>query len=111
LSEFDFEIEPVSNSKIKHVDALSMHVGLFEETKLMSKEFMLKEERKDSFSKEQTQNRLTANGQYFWTWMEFCVGARGKQPKLVVPQSDTRRNRRKSRLYFRGPSGKRGHSS
>jgi hypothetical protein len=69
LSEFDFEI------------------GLVELTKLLSKKLILKEQRKDSFCKEQTQNSLTANGQYFWTWMEFCGGARGKQPKLVVPQS------------------------
>jgi len=34
LSEFDFEIEHVPGSKIKHVDALSRHVGLVEETHL-----------------------------------------------------------------------------
>jgi len=32
LSEFDSEIEHVPGSKIKHVDALSMHVGLVQET-------------------------------------------------------------------------------
>jgi len=37
LSEFNFEIEHVPGSKIKHVDALSRHVGLVEETHLMSK--------------------------------------------------------------------------
>jgi hypothetical protein len=34
LSEFDFEIEHAPGSKIKHVDALSRHVGLVEETHL-----------------------------------------------------------------------------
>ena len=38
LSEFYFEIEHVPVNKIKHVDALSRHVGLVEETQLMSKE-------------------------------------------------------------------------
>jgi hypothetical protein len=44
LSEFDFEIEHVPGSKIKHVDALSRHVGLVEETQLMSKELMIRPE-------------------------------------------------------------------
>ena len=51
LSEFDFEIEHVPSSKIKHVDALSRHVGLVEETHLMSKEIMMKEQKKDLFCK------------------------------------------------------------
>ena len=42
LSEFDFEIEHVPGSKIKHVDALSRHVRLVEDTQLMSKELMLR---------------------------------------------------------------------
>jgi hypothetical protein len=73
LSEFDYEIEHVPGSKIKHVNAPSRHVGLVEETQLMSKELMIREQRKDSFCKEQIQNRLTTNGEYFWTWMEFCI--------------------------------------
>ena len=73
LSEIDFEIEHVPGSKIEHVDALSTHVGLVEETHLMSKEIMVKEQKKDLFCKEQVQNRLTANSEYFWIWMEFCI--------------------------------------
>jgi len=65
LSEFDFENEHVPGSKIKHVDALSRHVGLVEETHLMSKEIMMKEQKKDLFCKEQVQNRLTAKSEYF----------------------------------------------
>jgi len=42
LSEFQFEIKHVPGSKIKHVDALSRHVGLVEETQLMSKELMMR---------------------------------------------------------------------
>jgi hypothetical protein len=34
----EFEIEHVPGSKIKNVDTLSRHVGLFEEIQLMSKE-------------------------------------------------------------------------
>jgi len=66
LSEFQFEIEHVPGSKIKHVGALSRHVGLVEETQLMSKELMMREQKKDSFCIEQVQNRLTANSQYFY---------------------------------------------
>jgi len=62
LSEFDFEIEHVPGTKIKHVDALSRHVGLVEDTQLMSKELMLREQKKDLFCKQQIQNRLTTNG-------------------------------------------------
>ena len=53
LSEFDFEIEHVPGTKIKHVDALSRHVGLVEDTQLMSKELMLREQKKDLFCKQQ----------------------------------------------------------
>jgi len=73
FSEFNFEIEHVPSSKIKHVAALSRHVGLVEETHLMSKEIMMKEQKKDLFCKEQVQNRLTPNSEYFWIWMEFCI--------------------------------------
>jgi hypothetical protein len=62
LSEFDFEIEHVHGSKIKHLDALSRHVGLVRESQLLSKEFMIMKQRKDSFGKNLIQNRLTANG-------------------------------------------------
>jgi hypothetical protein len=37
LSEFDFEIEHVPDIKIKHVDALSRHVGLVGENQLIRK--------------------------------------------------------------------------
>jgi hypothetical protein len=96
LSEFDFEIELVPSSKITHADALNMHVGLVEETKLMSRELMPMEQRKDSFCKEQTQNRLTVNGNNFLDMDGvLCRRVKGKQPKLDVPVSDTRRNRKK----------------
>jgi hypothetical protein len=65
LCEFDFEIEHVPGSKIKHVDALSRHVGLVEDTQLMNKKLMLREQKKDSFCNEQIQNQLTTNGEYF----------------------------------------------
>ena len=52
-SEFDFEIEHVPGSKIKHVDALSRHVWLAEETQLMSKELTIREQKNDSFCKGQ----------------------------------------------------------
>ena len=73
LSEFDFEIVHVPGTKIKHVDALTRHVGLVEDTQLMSKELMLRQQKKDLFCKQQIQNRLSTNGEYFWTWMEFCI--------------------------------------
>jgi len=80
LSEFDFEIQLVPSSKIKHVDALSMHVRLVEETKLLGKELVLREQRKDSFCKEQTQNCLTANGEYFLDMDGvLCRRVKGKQ--------------------------------
>jgi hypothetical protein len=88
LSEFDFEIEHVSGSKIKHVDALSRHVGLVEETHLMSKKVMMKEQKRDLFCKKQVQNRLTANSEYFLDMDRVLYRrVKGKQPKLVVPQT------------------------
>jgi len=85
LSEFDFEIEHVPGTKIKHVDALSRHVRLVEDTQLMSKELMLREQTKDLFCK---QNRLTTNGDYFLDMDGVLyIRMKGKQPKLVVPQS------------------------
>ena len=88
LSEFDFEIEHVPGTKIKHVDALSRHVGLVEDTQLMSKELMLREQKKDLFCKQQIQDRLNTTGEYFLE-MDGVLYRRmkGKQPKLVVPQS------------------------
>jgi len=88
LCEFDFEIEHVPGSKIKHVDALSRHVGLVEDTQLMNKELMLREQKKDSFCNEQIQNQLTTNGEYFLSMDGILYrGVKVKQPKLVVPQS------------------------
>jgi hypothetical protein len=88
LAEFDFEFENVPGSKIKHVDALSRHVGLVEETQLMSKELMIREQKKDSFCKELLKNRLTANGEYFLDMDGVLyTKAKGKQPKLVDPKS------------------------
>jgi hypothetical protein len=88
VSGFDFEFEQVPGSKIKHVDALSRHVGLVKKIQLMRKELMIREQPKVSFCKEQVQNRLTANGEYFLD-MDGVLYRRmkGKQPKLVVPQS------------------------
>jgi len=47
----------------------------------MSKELMLKEQKKDSFCKEQIQNGLTTNGEYFLD-MDGVLYRRvkGKQP-------------------------------
>lgn len=65
LSEFDLDIEHVLGTKIRHVDALSRHIGLVEENQLMSKELILKEQNKDPFCGKQKQNCLTAKGEFF----------------------------------------------
>ena len=49
LPEFNFEIEHVPGNKIKHVAALSRHVGMVEDTQLMSKELMLMDQRRLHF--------------------------------------------------------------
>jgi hypothetical protein len=88
FSGFDFEIENVPGTKIKQVDVLSRHVGLVEEAQLMNTELMIREQEKDSFCKELVQNRLTANGEYFLDRDGALYrSVKGKQPKLVVPQS------------------------
>jgi len=113
LSEFDIEIEYVPGSKIKHVDALSRHVGLVEDTQLLSKELMLREQNKDSFCNEQIQNRLTTSGGYFLD-MDGVLYRRvkGKQPKLVVPQSLIQDVIAENHTPFSGPTrGAKGHLS
>ena len=88
LSEAQFDIEHEPCSKIKHIDALSRHVGLVEEPKLMSKELMIREQKGDPFCKEQTQNSQTVNSEYFLDLDGALYRrAKGKQPQLVVPQS------------------------
>jgi hypothetical protein len=72
LIEFDFEIEHVTLSKIKHVDALSRHVGLVEETHLMSKEVITKDQ-KDFFVKSRYRTALQQTVNIFWIWVEFCI--------------------------------------
>jgi hypothetical protein len=72
LSELDFEIEHVPGSKIKHVDALSRHVGLVEETHLMGKEIMMNR-RNIYFVKSRYRTALQQTVDIFWTWMEFCI--------------------------------------
>ena len=54
----------------------------------MSKELVLRERKKDLFCKQQIQNRLNTNGEYFLD-MDGVLYRRikGKQPKLVVPHS------------------------
>jgi hypothetical protein len=88
LSEFQFDIEHVPRSKIKHVDALSRHVGLVEKPQIMSKELVIREQKKDSFCEEHVQNCQTVNSEYFLD-MDGALyrRAKGKQPKLVVPRS------------------------
>jgi len=66
LSEFDFEIEHVPGRKIKHVAKLNRYVELVEDVQLMSKELMIREQKNDSYCKEQIQNRLITNGEYFF---------------------------------------------
>ena len=88
LSEFQFDIEHVPGSRIRHVDALSRHVGLVEEPKFMSKELMIREQKEDSFCKEQAENCQTVNSEYLLDLDGVLYGrAKGEQPKLVVPQS------------------------
>jgi len=63
LFEFDFQIEHVPDSKIKHVDALSRHVGLVGENQLINKELMIREHRNDLCCKKQIPNRLTESSE------------------------------------------------
>jgi hypothetical protein len=88
LSEFDFDIEHVPGTKIRHVDALSRHVGLVEENQLLSKERILKEQDKDPFCEKQKSNGLKAKGEFFLD-LEGVLYRRqkSKQPQLVVTQS------------------------
>jgi hypothetical protein len=65
LSEFDFDIEHVPGTKIRHVDALSRHVGLVEVNQLLSKELTLKEQDKDAFCEKQKRIGLKAKGEFF----------------------------------------------
>jgi hypothetical protein len=88
LCEFDFEIEHIPGSKIKHMDELSRLVGLVRENQLISKELMVREHRKHLFCKKQIQNRLTANGEYFLDMSGVLYRRlKDKQLKLVVLQS------------------------
>jgi hypothetical protein len=57
LSEFDFDIEHVPGTKIRHVDALSRHVGLVDENQLLSKELILREQHKDPFCEKAEKDR------------------------------------------------------
>ena len=109
LSEFDFEIEHVTSSKINHVDALSRHVGLVEDTQLMSKELMLREQKRSHFVKKaDTEQTYHKRWIVFWTWMDFFYRrAKREQPKLVFRQSLIQDViAKKSQTHFRGPSGK-----
>jgi hypothetical protein len=77
-----------SGNKIKHLAALSRHVGLVEETHSISQQLMMKEQKKDLFCKEQVQNRLRTKGEYFFDVDGILYRrVKGKQPKLVVSQS------------------------
>jgi hypothetical protein len=54
----------------------------------MSKEVMMKEQKKDLFCKEQVQNHLTAKSEYFLDMDEVLYRrVKDKQPKLAIPQS------------------------
>ena len=87
MSEFQFEIKHVPGSKIKHVDALSRHVGLVEETQIMRRNWWWGNRRKNHFVKNKCRTVLQQIVNIFWTWIEFCMREKGKTPKLVVPQS------------------------
>jgi len=87
LSGFDFEIQHVTDSKIKHLDELSRHVGLVGENQLISEELLIREHGIICFVKsryrtvlQKTVDSLNIDGVLYRR-------LKGKQPKLVVPQS------------------------
>ena len=67
---------------------LSRHVGLVEEPKFFSKELRIREQKEDKFCEEQAGNCQAVNSEHFLDLDGVLYRrAKGKQPKLVVPQS------------------------
>jgi hypothetical protein len=67
LSEFDFVIEHKAGTKIRHVDALSRHVGVVIEDGLPSKEGILTEQGKDFFCNIHRTKTRSNESEYFLT--------------------------------------------
>jgi len=88
LSEFDFVIEHKAGTKIRHVDALSRHVGAVLEDGLPSKEKILAEQRKDPFCNAQKPKIRPNNGEYFLDEDGVMYRRRpDRKHQLVVPKS------------------------
>jgi hypothetical protein len=51
LSEFDFDIEHVPGRKLGHVDALSRHIGMIGESKMLDKGLVIEKQKEDIFCK------------------------------------------------------------
>jgi hypothetical protein len=88
LSEFDFQVEHVPGSKLKHADALSRQIGLVNEPKTLSKERIISEQKEDAFCEGRVPNRPSVNNEFFLD-LDGALYKRtkGHPPKLVAPQS------------------------
>jgi hypothetical protein len=88
LAKLDFVIEHRPGSKIAHVDTLSRHVCAISREELLSRETVLREQRKDEFcSKHKVGSYLSK--QEFFSDEEGLVYRRhaGDKHQIVVPKT------------------------
>jgi hypothetical protein len=88
LAELDFVIEHRPGSKIAHVDALSRHVCAISREELLSRETVLRDQRKDEFCSKQKVGTYLSE-QEFFSDEEGPMYRRhaGDKHQLVVPKS------------------------
>jgi transposase InsO family protein len=88
LAEFDFVVEHIPGRKVAHVDALSRHVGLVEESLMPTKQEVIEAQLNDSFCKRQKVNNFTSTSEFFQD-TEGALYRRGENGKalLVIPET------------------------
>jgi hypothetical protein len=88
LSDFEFSVEHLPGKKVAHVDALSRHVGLVEESLMPTKQEVILAQLTYSFCERQKVNNFTSTSEFFHD-IEGALYRRGENVKalLVTPEA------------------------
>ena len=86
LSELDFVVEHRAGKKMAHVDALSRHVGTVVQGGTLGKEYVLREQAKDTFCLKQSPGSYASRKEIFRDDDGVLYRNRPKgEPQMIVP--------------------------
>jgi hypothetical protein len=88
LTDFDFPVEHLPGKKVAHVDALSRHVGLVEESPMPTKQEVIQAQLNDLFCERQKVNNFTSTSEFFEDIEgDLYRGGENGKALLVIPET------------------------